>query len=115
LVVHGETLKHRELGVIAMDAPREQEQSIKERKKLLFDDDPPPLSMDSGVERKPFAMYLRQTPAEPLSMGIKAMLLAAGIAVALLLAAAAWRSAQPKVKEKEKASPRVEVRESVDR
>ena len=86
-----------------MDAPREQEQSIKDRKKLLFDDDPPPKFTGPIVERKPFAVHLRQTPAEPLSTGVKAMLWVAGIAVGLLLAGAAWRSAQPKAK------PTVEV------
>jgi hypothetical protein len=90
-----------------MDAPREQEQSIKDRKKLLFDDDPFPVPTGPAVERKPFAVYLQKTPAQPLSTGVKALLWAAGIVVGLLLAGAAWRSSQPKVKEK--ATPRVEV------
>ena len=96
-----------------MDAPREQEQSIKDRKKLLFDDDPPPLATGPIVERKPFAVHLQKTPAQPLSTTVKAMLWAAGIVVGLLLAGAAWRSSQPKVKVK--ASPRVELRKLVAR
>jgi hypothetical protein len=78
-----------------MSDPREQEQSIKDRKKLIYDDDPKPISATVG---KPFALYLRETPAEPLSGLMKAALWAAGVVVILLLAGALWKTTQPKAK-----------------
>ncbi len=81
-----------------MSDPREQEQSIKDRKKLIYDDDPTPLSTGPVIERKPFKIYLRETPPQPLSTGLKAGLWAAGIMVLLLLAGALWKSSQPKAK-----------------
>jgi hypothetical protein len=67
-----------------MAAPKpssqEQEQAIKARKQLLFEVEEQP----GAVTRKPFAEYLRETPAAPLSGGMKAALWAAG-AVALLM------------------------------
>ena len=84
-----------------MNAPREQEDSIKDRKKLLFDKEDTPIAF-KGVERKPFALYLRQTPPQPLSAGLKALLWATGIVVGLLLLGAVWKSSQPKAKEMRK-------------
>ena len=81
-----------------MSDPREQEQSIKDRKKLIYDDDPTPLATGASVERKPFKIHLRETPAQPLSTVLKAALMAAGVAVALLLAGALWKSSRPKPK-----------------
>lgn len=81
-----------------MSDPREQEQSIKDRKKLIYDDDPTPLSTGPVVERKPFKIHLRETPPQPLSGTLKAGLWAAGIVVALLLAGALWKSSQPKAR-----------------
>ncbi len=79
-----------------MAAEREQEQSIKDRKRLLYDaDDPIPSSVPAG-DRKPFALYLRETPAAPLPAPIKAALWAAGVVGALLLAAAAYKASQHK-------------------
>jgi hypothetical protein len=78
-----------------MSDPREQEQSIKDRKKLIYDDDPTPMSGSVG---KPFVLYLRETPPQPLSLGLKAALWAAGIVVLLLLAGALYKSSQPKPK-----------------
>lgn len=80
-----------------MSAPREQEQSIKERKRLLFDDDPQ-IDTRSEGDRKPFALYLREVPAAPLSPLIKAALWGAGLLVALLLGAAAYKMSQPREK-----------------
>lgn len=81
-----------------MSDPREQEQSIKDRKKLIYDDDPTPASTRPVIERKPFKIHLRETPPQPLSTGLKVGLWAAGIAVALLLAGALWKASQPKAK-----------------
>jgi hypothetical protein len=68
---------------------REQDQSIKARKKLLFDDeeDGRTASASSAVERKSFAEHLRSTPAAPLSPGLKALLGVAAAVVVLLLVA----------------------------
>jgi hypothetical protein len=75
---------------VATPHPREQEQSIKARKKLLFDDDEdaPAAAPRELVVRKPFREYLQTTPAAPLSGGVKAALWAAGVVVLLLLIAA---------------------------
>jgi hypothetical protein len=40
---------------------------------------------------KPFPVYLRETPAEPLSRGTKAILCTVGVMVAVLFLAALWR------------------------
>ncbi len=61
-----------------------QEQSIKDRKKQLYDTDAPP----EVVPGKPFVDFLRDTPSAPLSGGMKTALWAVGVVVALLLAAA---------------------------
>ena len=62
-----------------------QEQSIKARKHQIFDDVVPAVSSGSS---KPFKEFLRETPAAPLSGGMKAALWAVGAVVALLLVAA---------------------------
>src|SRR5689334_2158571 len=48
--------------------------------------------------RKPFADYVRETPAEPLSGGVKALLWAAAIVVALILVAALTLGPRPRGK-----------------
>ncbi len=75
-------------------AEREQEQSIKDRKRLLYEDDDPMPSSAGTVAGKPFAVHLRETPAAPLPTSIRAALWAAGVVVALLLAAAAYKSSR---------------------
>jgi hypothetical protein len=69
---------------------REQEQSIRERKSLLFDDEelPPSAAEVAPVVVKPFREYLKTTPPAPLSSGVKAALYAVGGLVVLLLVAA---------------------------
>ncbi len=65
----------------------EQEHSIKVRSNELFIPDAP---TETRVTR-PFPDYLRETPAQPLSLGIKAILWILGIVVALLFVTALWR------------------------
>ena len=71
-------------------APREQEQSIKARKQLLFEEDEK-LAPGASAPRMPFVAYLRTTPAAPLPAMWKAILGVAGAIVMLLLLAALWR------------------------
>ncbi|SIO30430.1 hypothetical protein SAMN05444166_3631 [Singulisphaera sp. GP187] len=67
---------------MAPQAPREQEQSIKARKREIFEEE------QSFGPRKPFADYLARTEATPLSTGQKAVLWGVGALVVLLLLAA---------------------------
>ncbi len=64
--------------------PRTQEQSIKARKRDLFEDDP---VLDAGPRRS-FQDCLKETPGEPLPAWIKAGLWTLGTIVILLLVAA---------------------------
>jgi hypothetical protein len=66
----------------------EQEHSIKVRSNELYVDDTP---VAPAQVTKPFPVYLRETPARPLSGGIKAIFWTLGIIVALLFVAAIWR------------------------
>lgn len=66
---------------------REQEVSIRQREGELFHDEVEVASTTA----KPFAEYLRETPAAPLTTWVKAVLWATGVVVALLLVAALWR------------------------
>ena len=63
-----------------------EEQSIKARKKELFEEQTPDVSL-SGP-RKPVKVYLQQTPAMPLSPGVKVALWILGVVVLLLFLAA---------------------------
>jgi hypothetical protein len=66
----------------------EQEISIKAREHELY------VQPDSETTPvKPFAVYLRETPAEPFSALTKAILWLVGSVVALLFLAACWRAA----------------------
>jgi hypothetical protein len=69
----------------------EQEYSIKARAGELYVEPPRPAS--SQVV-KPFPVYLRETPAVPLSTSVKVVLWIVGIIVALLFLAALWRVSQ---------------------
>jgi hypothetical protein len=71
----------------------EQELSIKEREKELFVEPHEPPAPKPPV--KPFAVYLRETPADPLSSHAKAILWTVGVIVLILLALAIWRSQRP--------------------
>jgi hypothetical protein len=55
---------------------------------------------------KPFPVYLRETPGEPLSPGTKFVLAIAGIVVALLFVAALWRVTHPRATKPRTGAPR---------
>jgi hypothetical protein len=67
----------------------EQELSIKEREQQLFLES----SEDQGPVR-PFAEYLRETPAAPIPVEVKMLLWIAGVVVAILFAAAIWKASR---------------------
>lgn len=67
--------------------PREQEQSIRARKKLLFDEEEGAPGQGRRGATKPFSEYLRTTPPAPLSTATKAMLWGIGVVVVVLLIA----------------------------
>lgn len=74
--------------------PGSEEQSIKARKKELFEEEvrEAPVS----APKKPARVYIQQTPAMPLSTGVKATLWIVGAIVAVLLVAAlATRGGKP--------------------
>src|SRR6476620_11448681 len=67
----------------------EQEHSIKARAGELFVEPPRP---ESGKPVKPFPVYLRETPAVPLSTATQIVLWIVGVIVAVLFSAAIWRA-----------------------
>lgn len=67
----------------------EQEHSIKARSHELFVEETP---IGPGRASKPFKEFLRNTPAQPLSGGIKAIFWAVGIIVGVLFLVALWRA-----------------------
>lgn len=84
-------------------APLEGDPSIKARKQQLFESDEPAAPTGSS---KPFAEFLRETPADPIPGWLKAVLWAAGAVVALMLVLALMRVGRPKTP---KSSPRAEL------
>jgi hypothetical protein len=68
----------------------EQEHSIKVRSHELFVEETP---VGPARSTKPFAVFLRETPAEPLSAGVQALLWVLGVIVGLLFLLAVWRFA----------------------
>jgi hypothetical protein len=69
----------------------EQELSIKEREQQLFLESSEDLVQEPT---RPFADYLRETPAAPVSSEVKVLLWIAAIVVAILFAAAIWRASR---------------------
>jgi hypothetical protein len=67
----------------------EQERSIKARSHELFVE--PVQAAEANKPTKPFPVYLRETPAQPLSPLTKAVFWIVGIIVAGLFLAAVWR------------------------
>jgi hypothetical protein len=70
----------------------EQELSIREREQELFADPQETPTAEPPV--KPFPIYLRETPANPMSSEVKVILWIVGIAVLLLFCVALWRTTQ---------------------
>src|SRR5690349_4516897 len=69
----------------------EQELSIKEREQQLF--------VESSKDQvqgpvRPFAEYLRETPAAPIPVEVKVLLWIVGVVVAILFAAAIWKASR---------------------
>ena len=69
----------------------EQELSIWEREQELFVE----LQETPTGAVKPFPIYLRETPANPMSPAVKVILWIVGIAVVLLFCVALWRTQRP--------------------
>jgi hypothetical protein len=69
----------------------EQDISIKEREHELYVP-----ALPDAAPVKPFPVYLRETPGEPLSPATKLVLSIAGIVVAVLFVAAIWRATHPR-------------------
>lgn len=69
----------------------EQDISIKEREHELYVP-----ALPDAAPVKPFPVYLRETPGEPLSPATKIVLSIAGIVVAMLFVAAIWRVTHPR-------------------
>jgi hypothetical protein len=68
--------------------PESEEQSIKARKHEMFEEEQ--RSAEPSGPKKPAQVYLRSTPAAPLSTGVKAILWVVGAIVLLLLVAAVF-------------------------
>jgi Family of unknown function (DUF6479) len=69
----------------------EQELSIKEREQQLF--------VESSEDQlqgpvRPFAEYLRETPAAPLSIEVRVLLWVIGVVVVILFAGAIWKASR---------------------
>ena len=71
----------------------EQELSIWEREQELFVEPQETPTAEPPV--KPFPIYLRETPANPMSSEVKVILWIVGIAVVLLFCVALWRTQRP--------------------
>jgi beta-lactamase regulating signal transducer with metallopeptidase domain len=66
----------------------EQEHSIKVRSHELFVEETP---VGPAKSTKPFAVFLKETPAQPLSASVLALLWAVGVIVGVLFLLAVWR------------------------
>ncbi len=67
----------------------EQERSIKDREQELFVEQQAEPAARPPV--KPFAVYLRETPADPMATDVKVVLWVVGVVVLALFVAALWR------------------------
>lgn len=86
---------------MAPEAPREQEQSIKARKREIFEDE-----QQSGPATKGFSAYLAEIPPTPLSKGQKAALGGLFALVLLLLLIALLTRPAPRSHPHSAPSPR---------
>jgi hypothetical protein len=66
----------------------EQEHSIKARSHELYVEETPVVP---AAVTKPFKVYLQETPAQPISPGIRALFWVMGVVVGLLFLVAIWR------------------------
>jgi hypothetical protein len=73
------------------EPPREQEQSIKARKREIFEEE-----HHAGGPRRPFAEYLAETPPMMLSTVVRTALGAVFVLVVLLLLAAIFTIPSPR-------------------
>jgi hypothetical protein len=92
---------------MAEDAPREQEQSIKARKRELFEAKKAPTT-----PRKRFSVYVTQTPPAPLTQTQKTVLFVVGGLVVLVLLAALMTIPGPRGKTRRPAAPPAEPAQS---
>jgi hypothetical protein len=81
------------------ERPETQEQSIKARKSQLFEAEKKS-NPNLKVPRKPFPVLVRETPASPLSAGVKALLWGLTVVVLGLLAFAIASPGKAKPKPK---------------
>lgn len=84
--------------IASVGGGREQEQSIRARKQLLFEEEELTPRHDAASDhgpRKSFSEYLRATPAAPLSGSTRAMLWGAGLIVVLLFIASLVKRGSP--------------------
>jgi hypothetical protein len=79
----------------------EQDISIKAREHELYVP-----AIPEAAPVKPFPVYLRETPGEPLSPATKFVLAIAGIVVAVLFMAAVWRVTHPRAAKPKKGGAR---------
>jgi len=85
----------------------EQELSIREREQELFAEPQETPTAEPPV--KPFPIYLRETPANPMSSEVKVILWIVGIAVVLLFCVALWRTQRPSLLRRTSAAPKAAV------
>ena len=85
----------------------EQELSIREREQELFAEPQETPTAEPPV--KPFPIYLRETPANPMSSEVKVILWIIGIAVVLLFCVALWRTQRPSLLRRTSAAPKAAV------
>jgi hypothetical protein len=67
------------------EAPEQQDQSIKARKRQLFEEREP---VRDGSATQPFSVYLRATAGAPMSQGAKVVIWTLAVVVVLLFLAA---------------------------
>lgn len=95
---------------MSLGSGREQEQSIRARKELLFEEDDLPARGPAAAPTRPFPDYLRTTPAAPLSGVTRAMLWGAGLLVVVLFVASIFKGGASKAPRGKPAAPQAGAR-----
>ena len=98
--------KEKKKGPAPGEAVEQQDQSIKARKSQLFEAD----RDESAGTLKPFTVYLRETPAAPMSQGVKVALWALAALVVLLFLGALLSGGRRRVPARGGAETRREAR-----